>query len=40
MQRVRDIASPKALKSKLDKRQTAMEALAEDMEDLIETYGL
>lgn len=29
-----------ALKSKLDKRQTAMEALAEDTEDLIETYGL
>jgi hypothetical protein len=28
------------LKSKLDKRQTAMEALAEDTEDLIETYGL
>jgi hypothetical protein len=28
-----------ALKSKLDKRQTAMEALAEDAEDLIETYG-
>ena len=34
-------SSPDAhLKSKLDKRQTAMEALAEDMEDLIETYGL
>ena len=29
-----------ALKSKLDKRHTAMEALAEDTEDLIETYGL
>ncbi|THV12614.1 DNA-binding protein [Rhizobium rhizophilum] len=29
-----------ALKSNLDKRQTAMEALAEDTEDLIETYGL
>lgn len=29
-----------ALKSKLDKRQMAMEALAEDTEDLIETYGL
>jgi hypothetical protein len=29
-----------ALKSKLDKRQTAIEALAEDTEDLIETYGL
>lgn len=29
-----------ALKSKLDKRQTAIEALAEDTEDLVETYGL
>ena len=29
-----------ALKSKLDKRQTAMEALAEDTEDLIGTYDL
>jgi hypothetical protein len=29
-----------ALKSKLDKRQTAMEVLAEDTEDLIGTYGL
>ncbi|THV20867.1 DNA-binding protein [Peteryoungia ipomoeae] len=29
-----------ALKAKLDKRQTAMEALAEDTDDLIETYGL
>ncbi len=28
-----------ALKSKLDKRQTAMEALAKDTEDLIETYA-
>lgn len=28
------------LKSKLDKQQTAMEALADDTEDLIETYGL
>ncbi|WP_309762885.1 hypothetical protein [Agrobacterium pusense] len=29
-----------ALKSKLDKRQTAMGVLAEDTDDLIETYGL
>jgi hypothetical protein len=29
-----------ALKSKLDKRQTTMEALAEDTEDLLETYGI
>ena len=29
-----------ALKSNLDKRQMAMDALAEDTEDLIETYGL
>ncbi|MBB2908641.1 hypothetical protein FHR76_005061 [Rhizobium sp. RAS22] len=29
-----------ALKTELDKRQTAMEALAEDTENLIETYGL
>lgn len=29
-----------ALKTKLDKRQTAMEVLAEDTEDLIGTYGL
>jgi hypothetical protein len=29
-----------SLKSKLDKRQTAMEALAEETEELIGTYGL
>lgn len=29
-----------ALKSKLEKRQTAMEALAEDTENLIETHGM
>jgi hypothetical protein len=29
-----------ALKSRLDVRQTAMDSLAEDTEDLVETHGL